>query len=82
MENNLKILRAKHNYTQQKLSEALGVSRQTIYMIEQGRYNPSLELAFKLSKLFEEKIENIFIHSWHTLSPVGSIHEHHMKSYR
>ena len=77
MENKLKILRAKHNFTQQKLAEALGVSRQNIHMIEQGKYNPSLDLALKISDLFNERIENIFIR------PVPTVfHLHHLRSYR
>jgi len=77
MKNKLKILRAKHNFTQQKLAEALGVSRQNIHMIEQGKYNPSLDLAFKVSELFNESIENIFKRS----VPIV-FHEHHKRSYR
>jgi len=77
MENKLKILRAEHNFTQQKLAETLGVSRQNIHMIEQGKYNPSLDLALKISDLFNERIENIFIR------PVSTVfYEHHKRSYR
>ncbi len=77
MKNKLKILRAKHNFTQQKLAEALGVTRQNIHMIEQGKYNPSLELAFKISELFNERIENLFIRPVPT-----AFHPHHLRSYR
>ena len=46
--------------TQQELAKALGVSRQTIVAIEKGQYSPSLELAFKLSKVFDMKIDDLF----------------------
>jgi len=46
--------------TQEDLANALGVTRQTIIAIENGKYNPSLELAFKISKYFESSIEKIF----------------------
>ena len=46
--------------TQQALAERVGVSRQTIIAIESGRYAPSLPLAFRLSKVFGAKIEDIF----------------------
>ena len=44
------------------LAEKLGVSRQTISSLENGRYNPSLILAFKIANLFDKKIEDIFIY--------------------
>jgi len=44
------------------LAEKVGVTRQTINAIEKRKYNPSLELAFKCAKLFEVKIEDIFIY--------------------
>ncbi|MGQ1705162.1 helix-turn-helix transcriptional regulator [Acinetobacter baumannii] len=60
MKNIVPELRGKHNLSQQQLAELLGVSRQTILAIEKGRYNPSLELAFKISKVFNLAIEVIF----------------------
>jgi len=48
--------------TQDELSEKLDVSRQTIISLEKGKYNPSINLAFKLSRLFECTIEDIFIY--------------------
>ncbi|MFV5360733.1 helix-turn-helix transcriptional regulator [Acinetobacter oleivorans] len=60
MKNIVPELRGKHNLSQQQLAELLGVSRQTILAIEKGRYNPSLELAFKISKVFDLTIEVIF----------------------
>ena len=60
MENNLRVLRAMKNITQEDLASSLGVTRQTILAIENGKYNPSLELAFKMAKYFETTIEKIF----------------------
>jgi len=60
MKNQLKVLRAKHDWSQAKLAELLDVSRQTINAIEKGKYDPSLPLAFKIAALFEMKIEDIF----------------------
>ena len=62
MKNKLKVFRAMHDLTQEDLAEKVGVTRQTINAIEKRKYNPSLELAFKLAKLFEVKIEDIFIY--------------------
>lgn len=60
MENDLTVRRAKHDMTQSDLAEAVDVSRQTISAIEGGRYNPSLDLAFKLAEYFDCSIEDIF----------------------
>ena len=60
MENTLKVLRATKNVTQEQLADDLGVTRQTIHAVESGKYNPSLELAFKLAQYFETTIEEIF----------------------
>jgi len=60
MENNLKVWRAKKDITQGELAEALDVSRQTINAIERGRYDPSLELAFKMARYFDCTIEDVF----------------------
>ncbi|MCF0165246.1 MAG: helix-turn-helix transcriptional regulator [Bacteroidales bacterium] len=60
MKNNLKVLRAMHDMTQQQLSERAGVSRQTINSIETGRYIPSTELALKLSVIFGKTVNEIF----------------------
>ena len=62
MENNLRVLRAIRRITQEDLASALGVTRQTILAIENGKYNPSLELAFKMSTYFETTIEKIFLY--------------------
>ena len=60
MENTLKVLRAMKGVTQEQLAEELKVTRQTIHAVESGKYNPSLELAFKLARYFETTIEEIF----------------------
>ena len=60
MKNRLKVLRAERNWTQAELADALKVSRQTINAIETGKYDPSLPLAFKISRLFKIPIEDIF----------------------
>lgn len=60
MKNRLKVLRAERDWSQAQLAEELDVSRQTINAIETGKYDPSLPLAFKMAKLFECKIEDIF----------------------
>ncbi|MBL7471274.1 helix-turn-helix transcriptional regulator [Robertkochia sediminum] len=60
MKNRLKVLRAEKDLTQGDLADALGVSRQTVNAIEKGKFDPSLPLAFKISRLFEQPIENIF----------------------
>lgn len=60
--NKLKELRARHDMTQEDLAVKLNITRQTIIAIEKDRYNPSLPLAFKMAKVFECRIEDIFIH--------------------
>jgi putative transcriptional regulator len=60
MKNRLKVLRAERNWSQADLGERLGVSRQAVNAIETGKYDPSLPLAFKLARLFEMGIEEIF----------------------
>ncbi len=60
MDNNLRVERAKADITQQELADAVGVSRQTIYAIEKSKYDPSLELAFKLAIYFDCSIEDLF----------------------
>lgn len=60
MKNKLKVLRAERNWTQADLADALDVSRQTVNAIEKGKFDPSLPLAFKASRLFSLPIEDIF----------------------
>ncbi|WP_339871846.1 helix-turn-helix transcriptional regulator [uncultured Brevundimonas sp.] len=60
MNNRLKILRAERDWSQADLAEQLGVSRQTVNALETGRYDPSLPLAFKIARVFDQAIESIF----------------------
>jgi putative transcriptional regulator len=60
MKNRLRILRAEHKWSQARLAEEAGVSRQTINAIETGKYDPSLPLAFKLAEIFNSRIEEMF----------------------
>jgi putative transcriptional regulator len=60
VKNCLRELRAERSWSQADLAVKLGVSRQSVNAIETGRFDPSLPLAFKLSKLFERPIESIF----------------------
>jgi putative transcriptional regulator len=68
MENRIRELRAVQRWSQADLADALGVSRQTVNALETGKYDPSLPLAFKISKLFKLPIEEIFQPE---LEPVG-----------
>ena len=60
MNNRLKVLRAERNWTQAALAQRLAVSRETVNAIETERYDPSLDLAFRIAELFERPIEAIF----------------------
>ena len=60
MKNRLKVLRAERDWTQADLAERLDVSRQTINAIEKGKFDPSLPLAFRVARLFDQPIEAIF----------------------
>jgi len=60
MKNQLKVLRAMRNWSQADLGEHLDVSRQAVNAIKTGKYDPSLPLAFKISRLFDLPIEQIF----------------------
>ena len=60
MRNRLKVLRAERDWTQAQLAKELSVSRQTVNAIEKGKFDPSLPLAFKVARLFELPIEDIF----------------------
>ena len=60
LKNNLKDLRNKKNFTQDDLGKNVGVSRQTIISIERYRYKPSLELAMKIARELDVKIEKLF----------------------
>lgn len=60
MKNRVKNFRTELNLTQAELSEKLGVSRQTVNAIENGRYNPSTALSLKLGIILNKKVEEIF----------------------
>ncbi|MFC6333839.1 helix-turn-helix transcriptional regulator [Paenibacillus septentrionalis] len=61
MNNHIRELRVEFKMTQEQLAEMVGVSRQSIIAIESQKYNPSLELAYKISKAFHKSIEDVFI---------------------
>lgn len=61
MKNKVEFYRKKLNLTQEELAIKLGVSRQTIHSIESEKYQPSIVLAFKIAKLFDVLIEDIFL---------------------
>nr|WP_275410828.1 helix-turn-helix transcriptional regulator [Actinoplanes rishiriensis] len=61
MENRLRVLRAERRWTQERLAGAIGVSRQTINSIENGKYDPSLQVAFNLAFALDCRIEDIFM---------------------
>lgn len=61
MQNRIKALREQFGYTQQTLADQLGVSRQTVISLENGKYNPSILLAYSIAKTFGLIIEDIFI---------------------
>ena len=60
MKNRLRVLRAEREWSQAALANKLDVSRQTINAIETGKYDPGLPLAFKVARLFQQSIEEIF----------------------
>ena len=61
MKTRIKELRAKDNLTQVELAQKVGVRRETIVFLEKGKYNPSLKLAYDISKVFDMKIEEVFM---------------------
>jgi putative transcriptional regulator len=60
VKNTLRVLRAECDWSQAELADRLGVSRQTVNALETGKYDPSLPLAFKIARLFDRMIEEIF----------------------
>ena len=72
----MKVYRAMHDLTQEEMADALKVTRQTIVSIENGKYDPSLPLAFKIAALFNVRIEDVFEYDaepgqFHGLPPTG-----------
>lgn len=61
MKNNIKEFRQKLNITQEELAEKVGVRRETIVFLEQGKYNPSLNLAYNVAKNLRTSIDKLFI---------------------
>jgi putative transcriptional regulator len=61
MKNRIRVLRAEKNWTQEKLAEVVGVSRNSINAIENGRFDPSLPLAFRIADAFALKVEDVFL---------------------
>ena len=61
MKTRIKELRARFDLTQEQLAKKVGVRRETIVFLEKGDYNPSLKLAAKVARIFNSKIEEIFI---------------------
>jgi putative transcriptional regulator len=60
MRNRLRVYRSMTNMTQSELAEKLGITRQTVLAIEKERFDPSLELAFKMARFFKVSIEDMF----------------------
>lgn len=59
--NNIRALRFAHDeMTQADLAERIGVTRQTVIAIEQGRYSPSLEMAFRIARVFDVRLDDVF----------------------
>lgn len=60
MKNRIRELRARDQLTQNDLARKVGVRRETIVFLEQGKYNPSLNLAYQIAKTFGQAIEEVF----------------------
>ncbi|MBT8263115.1 MAG: helix-turn-helix transcriptional regulator [Bacteroidia bacterium] len=61
METKIKELRARFGYTQEELAKKVNVRRETIVFLEKGKYNPSLKLAYNISRVFNTSIEEVFL---------------------
>ncbi len=61
MKTRIREFRAKYNMTQEELAKRVGVRRETIVFLEKGKYNPSLRLAYRIARVFNVRIEDIFI---------------------
>ncbi|AVX11205.1 MULTISPECIES: helix-turn-helix transcriptional regulator [Priestia] len=60
MKNNVKVVRVKMNLTQQQLADKVGITRQTVSLIEKGQYNPSLKLCLQICYVVEETLDELF----------------------
>ncbi len=65
MTNRIRVLRAERDWTQAELAARIGVSRQAIVAIENGKYDPALGLAFKIARAFRKNIEEVFLWEGH-----------------
>jgi putative transcriptional regulator len=61
MKNHIRVLRAERDWTQAELASRIGVSRQAVIAVENGKYEPSLPLAFRIARAFEKGIEDVFL---------------------
>lgn len=61
MRNRIRVLRAEKGWSQAELAEKVGVSRNSINAVENGKFDPSLPLAFRIVEVFELKIEDVFL---------------------
>jgi len=76
MKNKLKVYRAMHDLTQESLAKKLGVTRLTVVSLENGKYDPSIGLAFRIARLFNVRIEDVFEYEgtpgeFHGLPPIS-----------
>ncbi len=62
MKNRIKVYRAMRDLTQESLAGGLGVTRQTVLAIEKGKYDPSLDLAFRIARFFGVSVEDVFLY--------------------
>ncbi|MBV6734062.1 helix-turn-helix transcriptional regulator [Priestia megaterium] len=60
MKNNVKVVRVKMNLTRQQLADKVGITRQTVSLIEKGQYNPSLKLCLQICYVVEETLDKLF----------------------
>ncbi|MGA2559807.1 MAG: helix-turn-helix transcriptional regulator [Terracidiphilus sp.] len=67
MKNRLRVLRAEKNWTQAELAGMVGISRQAVIAVENGKYDPALPLAFRLARAFGKNIEEVFV--WEDNAP-------------
>ncbi|MCI0613080.1 helix-turn-helix transcriptional regulator [bacterium] len=70
MRNRLKVLRAEKNWTQEDLAQQLGITRQAVIAIEREKYDPSLTLALRISRLFSKPVEEVFFLEEESSPPV------------
>lgn len=61
MHNRIREFRARHDLTQEELAKRVGVRRETVVFLEKGKYNPSLKLAYDISRALESTIEEVFV---------------------